>query len=183
MMMNIDNYKLSARLRKMAVETGSLCCFGCGYEHNCGIHGCRILKQAAQVIEQAGRCACQNREEERLHLQEAVARIARERDILQASYDAMAKDLELRTRQVRELQMQWRDPVADPPDLEAMNSDWVIGCVSGKVGGVIYANAIVLVSYESGHWRLPDYPSVDVECSAWMPMPDIPEVIADGERL
>ena len=32
-------------LKRMKVETGSLVCLGCGYEHNCGVHGCRILRE------------------------------------------------------------------------------------------------------------------------------------------
>lgn len=36
---------LLAALRRLKVETGSLVCVGCGYEHNCGIHGCRILRE------------------------------------------------------------------------------------------------------------------------------------------
>lgn len=38
-------------LRRLRVETGSLACFGCGREHNCGTHGCAILRQAADLIE------------------------------------------------------------------------------------------------------------------------------------
>ena len=38
-------------LRRMQVETGSLVCLGCGYEHNCGIHGCALLRQAVETIE------------------------------------------------------------------------------------------------------------------------------------
>ena len=33
MMTNAD---LAAALRRIAPETGSLACFGCGHEHNCG---------------------------------------------------------------------------------------------------------------------------------------------------
>ena len=40
-----------AWLRTNAVETGSLICFGCGYEHHCGIQGCRVLLEAAKIIE------------------------------------------------------------------------------------------------------------------------------------
>lgn len=36
---------LLAALRRLKVETGSLVCLGCGYEHNCGIHGCAILRK------------------------------------------------------------------------------------------------------------------------------------------
>lgn len=38
-------------LRRLKVQTGSLVCLGCGYEHNCGIHGCRIICEAIARIE------------------------------------------------------------------------------------------------------------------------------------
>lgn len=38
--------ELIAAMRRLSVETGSLACFGCGREHNCGIHGCAILRKA-----------------------------------------------------------------------------------------------------------------------------------------
>ena len=38
-------------LRRLRAETGSLVCIGCGWEHNCGTHGCAILRQAADLIE------------------------------------------------------------------------------------------------------------------------------------
>lgn len=44
-------------LRRMAVETGSLVCLGCGHEHNCGVHGCAILKEAADRLERSYRGA------------------------------------------------------------------------------------------------------------------------------
>lgn len=45
-------------LRRLKVETGSLVCMGCGREHNCGIHGCQIVREAAELIEKlTGRCA------------------------------------------------------------------------------------------------------------------------------
>lgn len=37
---------LLAALRRLKVQTGSLACLGCGREHNCGIHGCAILREA-----------------------------------------------------------------------------------------------------------------------------------------
>ena len=38
-------------LRRMAVNTGTLNCLGCGYEHNCGVHGCRVLREAADRLD------------------------------------------------------------------------------------------------------------------------------------
>lgn len=37
-------------LSKLKVETGSLACMGCGLEHDCGTKGCRILREAAELI-------------------------------------------------------------------------------------------------------------------------------------
>ena len=42
---------LLADLKRLKVETGSLACMGCGREHNCGVHGCAILREAADVLQ------------------------------------------------------------------------------------------------------------------------------------
>lgn len=38
-------------LSHLKVETGSLACFGCGHEHNCGIHGCAIIREAVRALQ------------------------------------------------------------------------------------------------------------------------------------
>lgn len=40
--------ELIKALRRLKVQTGSLACLGCGHEHNCGIHGCAIIREAAE---------------------------------------------------------------------------------------------------------------------------------------
>ena len=42
---------LLAALRRLKVQTGSLVCLGCGYEHDCGIHGCAILRKTIAWLE------------------------------------------------------------------------------------------------------------------------------------
>ena len=42
---------LLTALRRLKVQTGSLVCLGCGYEHNCGIHGCAILRKTIAWLE------------------------------------------------------------------------------------------------------------------------------------
>lgn len=42
--------ELVQALRRMAVETGSIACLGCGYEHKCAIQGCAIINAAALEI-------------------------------------------------------------------------------------------------------------------------------------
>ena len=46
------NQEIAEKLRDMAVNTGTLNCLGCGFEHNCSVHGCAVLKQAAELISQ-----------------------------------------------------------------------------------------------------------------------------------
>lgn len=49
---------LLADLKRLKVETGSLACLGCGLEHNCGVHGCAVLREAADVLQEyVDRCA------------------------------------------------------------------------------------------------------------------------------
>ena len=41
---------LADALLRAKVQTGSLACFGCGYEHDCGIHGCTLIGEAVKVL-------------------------------------------------------------------------------------------------------------------------------------
>ena len=51
----MDYEKTLEELKHMKVETGSFVCLGCGHEHNCSIHGCAILRDAAECIEELKR--------------------------------------------------------------------------------------------------------------------------------
>lgn len=42
--------ELIRQLSRMKVQTGSLVCLGCGLEHNCGIHGCAVLRRAVAAL-------------------------------------------------------------------------------------------------------------------------------------
>lgn len=43
---------LLADLKRLKVETGSLACMGCGREHSCGVHGCAVLRETADVLQE-----------------------------------------------------------------------------------------------------------------------------------
>ena len=43
--------ELITALHRLKVETGSITCLGCGYEHNCGIHGCAIIREATEKLD------------------------------------------------------------------------------------------------------------------------------------
>ena len=54
----MKNEEILTALRRLKVETGSLACMGCGREHDCGIHGRQIAREAADLIEKlTDRCA------------------------------------------------------------------------------------------------------------------------------
>ncbi len=40
-------------VKRMKVETGSIACLGCGFEHHCSINGCAILRNVAEHMEAA----------------------------------------------------------------------------------------------------------------------------------
>ena len=44
------DHELVNALRRLKVETGSLACLGCGHEHNCGVSGCAIIREATDRI-------------------------------------------------------------------------------------------------------------------------------------
>ena len=49
-----EQRELARRMREMAVNAGGLdFCWGCGYEHSCGVHGCAVLKRAADLLDPA----------------------------------------------------------------------------------------------------------------------------------
>ena len=47
----METVDLINALRRMAPETGCLPCLGCGHEHGCSVHGCAVLKEAADRLE------------------------------------------------------------------------------------------------------------------------------------
>lgn len=48
----MTNEETVRSLRHLKIQTGGIQCLGCGYEHDCSIHGCRIMREAADLIEQ-----------------------------------------------------------------------------------------------------------------------------------
>ena len=48
----MERKRLIAALKQLKVETGHLACLGCGYEHDCGIHGCAIIREAVETLEE-----------------------------------------------------------------------------------------------------------------------------------
>ena len=57
-------------IRRLKVETGSLACMGCGHEHNCGVSGCAVMREAAdRIANQSTNIAALQQEIEKLRAQ------------------------------------------------------------------------------------------------------------------
>ena len=64
-------------IRRLKVETGSLACMGCGHEHNCGVSGCAVMREAAdRIANQSTHIAALQQEIEKLRAQNEQLREA-----------------------------------------------------------------------------------------------------------
>lgn len=101
--------EIVAGLRRQRVVTGSIVCLGCGWENSCGVHGCRIMREAADMLE--------NDESQAVALQRVLALRQAQLDCAAASSAALKKENE-----------QMRDAAAQVTKLAAeaaVERDWI----------------------------------------------------------
>lgn len=91
----MTTYDLLQALARLRVETGSLACLGCGREHNCSTKGCRILREAADLIRQLSDENTELREEVNLR-GNAVRTAKRKRAKAEAERDALLEQIKAR---------------------------------------------------------------------------------------
>lgn len=161
----MTNEEIVKALRCLRVETGSLSCLGCGYEHSCNVHGCQILREAAAQLEhftaenRALRSALTSRPAKRAQKQARDASVTFLREMAK-ELNAQRAEAEAERDALRE-KKRWisvteKTPEYDMPQL-ALNAD----------GDALIAN------YAYGEWF--DTWGQDVEVTHWMPLPEAPE--------
>lgn len=80
----MKDQELVSAIRRLKVNTGSLACMGCGHEHNCGVSGCAVMREAAdRIANQSTNIAALQQKIEKLRgqnkqLREAAALVAKE---------------------------------------------------------------------------------------------------------
>lgn len=84
-------------LRSKKVETGSLLCLGCGYEHHCSVHGCAVMRAAADAME---------------NLQTENAALRRTIDNLTSAQAVVLKEFEAKLEELAEVKAE-RDALAE----------------------------------------------------------------------
>lgn len=161
----MTNEEIVKALRRLRVETGSLSCLGCGYEHSCNVHGCQILREAAAQLEHftaenralrsalasgpAKRAQKQARDASVTFLREMAKELNAQRAEAEAERDALRE-------KKRWISVTEKTPEYDMPQL-ALNAD----------GDALIAN------YAYGEWF--DTWGQNVEVTHWMPLPEAPE--------
>lgn len=154
----MTTYDLLQALARLRVETGSLACLGCGREHNCSTKGCRILREAADLIRQLSDENTELREEVNLR-GNAVRTAKRKRAKAEAERDAL-----------RENATQWVSVASRLPELwkNERTGELVNYIVRSPYFGVDIGN----YHKEAGTWLCMGLPCT---VTHWMPLPEAPE--------
>lgn len=152
--------ELVSAIRRLKVETGSLACMGCGHEHNCGVSGCAVMREAAdRIANQSTHIAALQKEIEKLRgqnkqLREAAALVAKESAEL--------------------LERRWIPVTERLPDYD----DLVLVIASGKPKeNITLDEAVELATLYSDGWCLETWAEwTGANVTHWMPLPEPPEV-------
>lgn len=152
--------ELVSAIRRLKVETGSLACMGCGHEHNCGVSGCAVMREAAdRIANQSTHIAALQKEIEKLRgqnkqLREAAALVAKESAEL--------------------LERRWIPVTERLPDYD----DLVLVIASRKPKeNITLDEAVELATLYSDGWCLETWTEwTGANVTHWMPLPEPPEV-------
>lgn len=137
--------KLCRALRRMKVETGSLLCLGCGYEHGCTVHGCALIREAADSLEQLN-------DFERSQSAKLLARVG---------------ELEERQR--------WRSPQEELPPEDEIAVVIANGQIAENVKAVDAVMLASWAREDGWMLELYPETETGFEIRFWMPLPEAPE--------
>ena len=149
-------------IRRLKVETGSLACMGCGHEHNCGVSGCAVMREAAdRIANQSTHIAA---------LQQEIEKLRRQNEQLREAAALVAKE------SVELLERRWI-PVTER--LPENGVPVLINYIASDDGKYHPDGTAVWTDYGCFWWEgsLEDCDTeVAVPITHWMPLPEPPEV-------
>lgn len=167
--------EIVAALRWLRPESGDFACDGCGWENSCGVRGCRIMREAADMLE--------NDETYSGVLQDAVEKWKKAYGTLREKHSALL-----------EQNGKLRDAAADVTRLAAeaaVERDWisveerlpeddgdVLAIVSGyPTPNITLEDVLVVAAFCEGEgWYIEEYPDWDNPIiTYWMPLPEPPK--------
>lgn len=152
-MMTMD--ELFEALARLRVETGSLACLGCGHEHNRSTKGCRILREAAELIE---RLTAENAD---------LCKVVEWKDMVIALAQREQAEAEAERDALREKVPQWIsvDDRRPKPGTRVLATDGVF------VGEAYRTSADTWRRYDGIAMR----DCIGSVVTHWMPLPEAPE--------
>lgn len=164
--------EIVAALRWLRPESGDFACDGCGWENSCGVHGCRIMREAADMLE--------NDESQAVALQRVLALRLAQLDCAAASSAVLKKQNE-----------QMRDAAALVTKLAgdaAVERDWIPVTerlpelwrndeTAELMNYMIYSPDFG-VDIGNYHAKAKKWLCMALPCTVthWMPLPEAPEV-------
>lgn len=155
----MKDQELVSAIRRLKVETGSLACMGCGHEHNCGVSGCAVMREAAdQIANQSTHIAALQQEIEKLRgqnkqLREAAALVAKESAEL--------------------LERRWIPVEERLPELQNWGASKVVLGIIQNESGYPPPNPCFCLYLGNQKWRIRGRMAT---ITHWMPLPEPPEV-------
>lgn len=167
--------EIVAGLRRQRLETGSIACLGCGWENSCGVHGCRIMREAADMLE--------NDETYDGVLRDAIEKWEKAYGTLREKHSALLKqngELRDAAAQVTKLAAEAaveRDWISVEDRLPEDDGD-VLAIVSGYPSpNITLEDVMVVAAFCKGEgWYIGEYPDWDNPIiTYWMPLPEPPE--------
>lgn len=167
--------EIVAGLRWLKPESGDFVCEGCDWENSCGARGCRIVREAADMLE--------NDETHSGVLQDAIEKWEKAYGTLRGKHSALL-----------EQNGKLRDAAADVTRLAAeaaVERDWisvedrlpeddgdVLAIVSGyPTPNITLEDVMVVAAFCEGEgWYIGEYPDWDNPIiTYWMPLPEPPK--------
>lgn len=153
--------EIVAALRWLRPESGDFACDGCGWENSCGARGCRIMREAADMLE--------NDETYSGVLQDAIEKWKKAYGTLREKHSALL-----------EQNGKLRDAAADVTRLAAeaaVERDWISVEERLPEPGVdvfaAYRNRYITMGTAGDDWLEEDIE--DGNITHWMPLPEPPK--------
>lgn len=151
--------ELVSAIRRLKVETGSLACMGCGHEHNCGVSGCAVMREAAdRIVNQNTHIAA---------LQQEIEKLRGQNEQLRGAATLVAKE------SAELLERRWIPVTERLPETESWGASKVVLGIVQNESGYPPPNPCFCVYLGNQRWgtrgRL-------ATISHWMPLPEPPEV-------
>lgn len=163
-------------LRWLKPESGDFICEGCGWENSCGTRGCRIVREAADMLE--------NDESQAVALQRELALRQAQLDCAAASSAVLKKQNEQMrdaaatvTRLAAEAAVE-RNWISVEDRLPGEAEEDVLAIVSGSPKRNLTLQNVAVIAVYCGEdgWYVNEYPEwEDPTVTYWMPLPEPPE--------